>query len=84
MNKGVSFMDNDGLTQYMRIAISVAERIAAGELREGGNFEKCGAIVKTCRWRLKFPRTCSIILFVLSTQRKRVLTRFANNTFRYS
>ena len=28
-------MDNDGLTQYMRIAISVAERIAAGELREG-------------------------------------------------
>ena len=35
MNKGVSFMDNDGLTQYMRIAISVAERIAAGELREG-------------------------------------------------
>ena len=27
-------MDNDGLTQYMRIAISVAERIAAGELRE--------------------------------------------------
>ena len=28
-------MDNDGLTQYMRIAISVAERIAVGELREG-------------------------------------------------
>ena len=28
-------MDNDGLTQYMRIALSVAERIAAGELREG-------------------------------------------------
>ena len=35
MNKGVNLMDNDGLTQYMRIAISVAERIAAGELREG-------------------------------------------------
>lgn len=28
-------MDSEGLTQYMRIAISVAERIAAGELREG-------------------------------------------------
>lgn len=28
-------MDNDGLTQYMRIAISLAQRIAHGELREG-------------------------------------------------
>ena len=28
-------MDNDGLTQYMRIALSVARRIADGELAEG-------------------------------------------------
>lgn len=28
-------MENDGLTQYMRIALSVAKRIAEGELREG-------------------------------------------------
>ena len=28
-------MDNDGLTQYTRIAISLAERIASGQLKEG-------------------------------------------------
>lgn len=29
-------MDNEGLTQYTRIAISLAERIASGQLKEGG------------------------------------------------
>ena len=28
-------MDNEGLTQYTRIAISLAERIASGQLKEG-------------------------------------------------
>lgn len=29
-------MENESLTHYMRVAVSLAERIAAGELREGG------------------------------------------------
>lgn len=28
-------MENESLTHYMRVAVSLAERIAAGELREG-------------------------------------------------
>ena len=28
-------MESDGLTQYTRIAVSLAERIAAGDLQEG-------------------------------------------------
>ena len=35
IGKGVTAMDNDGLTQYTRIAISLAERIASGQLKEG-------------------------------------------------
>lgn len=33
--EGGLLMDNEGLTQYTRIAISLAERIASGQLKEG-------------------------------------------------
>ena len=34
-NRGDHSMENDALPQYMRIAVSVAERIAEGQFAEG-------------------------------------------------
>lgn len=88
-------MDNEGLTQYTRIAISLAERIASGQLKEGDKLSgrsklspEYNVSPETIRWTLRLLADMKVVevkeqsgVYVLSADNaRRYLHNFADQT----